>query len=100
MIIDDFDILRSLRGPSEADAVLVIDPDAPLPLAVTAQGLQPVARRGAHVVQAPGQIQLHEFAQDLSFDRCPFADMLLAEQTFGILRPERLDHVSVNNGYR
>lgn len=45
MVVSDLDLLRTDIGPDEADAKLVLDSNAELPLAVTAQPLKTVARR-------------------------------------------------------
>lgn len=44
MIVDDFYITRTSRGPDEANAPLIVDPDAVLSRAVTAKRFEPVAR--------------------------------------------------------
>lgn len=43
MVVHDFNISWAVVGPSEADAELIIDPDAVLAFAVALQGFQPVA---------------------------------------------------------
>jgi len=47
VVVDDFDVLGVAALPAEADAVLVVDADAVLPLAVARQFLQSVAGRDA-----------------------------------------------------
>lgn len=44
MVILDDHILRARVGPHEADAPLVVDPDAVLAFPVTRQRLEPVSR--------------------------------------------------------
>src|SRR6185312_7111256 len=51
MVVDDFDIGRTSFCPNEADAPLVVDPDAHLPVAIAMQGLQTVAGRNTQVRQ-------------------------------------------------
>jgi hypothetical protein len=51
VIIDNFDSIGTGGSPDEAEAELVVDADAVLACAVTPQGLQPVARGNAQVVQ-------------------------------------------------
>jgi len=51
VIVDDFDVQRSwgaLRS-FEADPPLIIDPDAPLPLAVSLQGFQPITGKPSEI---------------------------------------------------
>jgi len=45
MVVDDFDIVRFVLGPDEADPVLVVDPNAVLALAIAREGLEAVAGR-------------------------------------------------------
>ena len=57
-----FDSIRASSGPDEAEAELVVDADAVLACAITPQGLQPVARRNAQVVQTACDLQRPELA--------------------------------------
>jgi hypothetical protein len=59
VIVGDLDVDRPVRalGPLEADPPLVVDADAVLAFAVTAQGLQRVAGQGREVLQARGGFQ-------------------------------------------
>src|SRR5205807_9871653 len=45
MVVDDLNVVRSLAGPAEADAVLVVQPDAVLPGRVAATGGTPAFSR-------------------------------------------------------
>lgn len=49
MIIDYLHLERIAATPHEAESVLVIDPNAMLPLAISMQPLKPVSRRGAEI---------------------------------------------------
>ena len=51
MIVHDFDILRRI-GPPEAHPPLIIDSNAPLPLTLARELLEPVGRRTAQVAKA------------------------------------------------
>jgi hypothetical protein len=51
MIIDDFDVLYPVGGPTKADPKLVIDTDGVLPEPLTLQSFQPIARRAPEVFQ-------------------------------------------------
>jgi len=63
MIIDDFDIVGVAFGPSEADAPLIVDPNAHLPCPVTFQSLEPITGWITQVFNRGRSIQLTEFAQ-------------------------------------
>ena len=57
MVVHNLNIDRTTIRPREADAELIINPDA-MALSVTAQLLQAVSRRGPHVLQGRGPGQL------------------------------------------
>ena len=58
MVVHNLNINRTTICPLEADAELIINPDAMLALSVTAQLLQAVSRRGPHVLKRRGPVQL------------------------------------------
>jgi len=43
MVIDNFNVMRTILTPAETETPLLIDSNAELALAVSAQGLEPVA---------------------------------------------------------
>ena len=51
MVIDDLHVVRVRAPPDEADAVLIVDPDAVLSTAIPFECLQPVARRTSEVTK-------------------------------------------------
>ena len=58
MVVHNLNIDRTKIRPRKADAELIIDPDAMLPLSITAQLLQTVPRRRPHVLERRGPVQL------------------------------------------
>jgi hypothetical protein len=54
MVIRYLDLIGIAAAPHEAHTELIVDPNAMLPHSVTAQLLQPVARRNPQVLQPPG----------------------------------------------
>ena len=62
VVIDDLDIKHVAVLECEADTPLVVDAYAPLSFAVSLQGFQPIARRGAHEVQRGCGIELGQLA--------------------------------------
>ncbi len=68
MVINDLNIFRSIGCPAKADAKLVIDPNAPLPLPVTYQHFRLVTHWHAHVVKQSCKIKLYELSQCLPFN--------------------------------
>lgn len=57
MVISHLDVVGITVFPSKADSVLIVDPDAELPLPVTLQLLQPVAGRGPQITQFNGGLE-------------------------------------------
>jgi hypothetical protein len=68
VVVDDFDIGRTLLGPYEADAPLVIDADRMLSAAVTRQGVESVRRRRAQVIETARVMKHVQLPQRLLFD--------------------------------
>jgi hypothetical protein len=65
MIVDDFDMGRTLLGPIEAYAPLVVDPDRMLTAAVARQRFKPVRGRCPQVVKPAGAIEHVKLSQRL-----------------------------------
>ncbi len=61
MIINDFNLVRAGRGPDQADAVLIVEPHAVLPLTVTSECFQMIAGRHAQLIKLRNRIELVEF---------------------------------------
>lgn len=59
MVIAEFDVVRSIGTPDEADPPLVVDTNAVLSGPVASEPLQSMARRASQVFQGVGCIQ-HE----------------------------------------
>jgi hypothetical protein len=51
MIVRDLHVVGVVPAPHEADPVLVVDPDAMLPLSVAAQFLQAIAGRNPQILE-------------------------------------------------
>ncbi len=78
--------------PGEADAPLVVDPDAVLTAPLTLQCLETIAGRGAQVLQRPRAVQVEERAPGLPFDGLQAPDGHVVEQRLGVPVPEGPDH--------
>ena len=63
MIVDDFHVVGFALPPHEADAILIIDPDAVLVLALAVQQLQPVSRRHPQIIQRHRGMQQEELLE-------------------------------------
>ena len=69
MIVDDFHIVGVAFRPHEAYAILIIDPNAVLALALAVQQLQPVSGRHAQIIQRHRGMQQEELLE------CPHSQM-------------------------
>lgn len=93
MIVHNFNVSGALIGPPKADAVLVIDPDAVLPLAITAQRLKSIAGRAAEIDQLRSVVQHIELAFRHVLESLPLSGAdTLAEEPFASGIREALDH--------
>ena len=68
MIIHDFDVVRTIRLPPEADPELIVDPDAELPCSDALQGFQSIARWNPQVLKLRGPIQYRQLSHGGRFD--------------------------------
>jgi hypothetical protein len=57
VVIDDRDIGWSPLRPGEADPPLVINPNTPLALSISRQGLEPIAWRRSEIVESRSPVQ-------------------------------------------
>jgi hypothetical protein len=61
MVIDDLHPVRAVFRPDQAEAPLVVDPNAMLPLAIALEGLKPVAGRDPQFVEVNGGVHMRSF---------------------------------------
>lgn len=61
VVINDFNIRRTVVSPDKANPELVVYPDRILALAIAAQGFEMVARRRPQVAEIFGRIQVAQF---------------------------------------
>lgn len=88
MVVNDFDLPGIPFPPCKTDSPLVIDPDAPLPLAIPAKLLQPVSRRLCKFLDPVDTLDLPEFAERDSFNRCEPTAMETLKEPLGFLIAE------------
>jgi len=91
-------MLSASFAPVENDTPLVIDPDAPLSAPVSAQLLQPIARRHPQIVDTSCGVDKTEPAQrsGLDIERKP-ATPLAAPDLFRLAVTETDDHDDLYN---
>lgn len=63
MVVDNFHIVGVAVPPHEAYAILIIDSDAVLALALAVQSLQPVSGGNIQIIQRYGSMQQEELLQ-------------------------------------
>src|SRR5437870_13704531 len=94
MVVHNFDFEGVCIGPPEADAPLVVDPNAVLPLAVTSKSLQTITRDGSKIRQGWGRLDVVELPFGHRGNALEFPAELAPEHLFGLLVPERPNHSS------
>lgn len=93
VVVSYLDVCGTCGCPGEADAPLVVDADAVLPLAVAVQLLEAVARRNPKVVDVFGGVEDQELAVSNSLKvGAERADVRAMPDELGLLARERLDH--------
>jgi len=92
VIVDDLDVVCVSVSPPKADAPLIVDADAVLPLSVAAQCLEPIAGRGGQILDDASAVQIQELPTRLSFDRAKPRHKDVIEQLRCIAVLERSDH--------
>jgi hypothetical protein len=63
VVVGDLGVFRSRGAPTEADAPLLVHPDAVVPATVSAELLQSVARWDPRVVEGLRRVQYQQLAQ-------------------------------------
>lgn len=92
MIIDDLHVRSTRSRPAEADAILIVHPDAVLARPVTLERFKPVSGRHAKVVQTSGDLQLPELSTRDVLNAVKPPDAPSCRQGFRIGIAERNDH--------
>src|SRR5580704_4188139 len=62
VIIRNFHVVSVVTAPVKADSILIVDPNAVLALAITAQFFQPVSRRASQVVEIKRSVENCQFS--------------------------------------
>ena len=93
VVVDNLNVLRAGGRPYEADAVLVVDADAVLALAVTNQGFKTVAGRHSEITDLVGRVEHQKLLErSIAEFRTVLLDSASVEQLLCVLVGERLDH--------
>ena len=95
MVVDDFNVMRAIVMPCKTDTPLVIDPDAKLSLAVTAEGFEPVAGQEPQCFDGVGGIKDAQSLLRLSAKGLKNAGTFPFVQLFGFFVLEAFDHKTI-----
>jgi hypothetical protein len=93
MVVHHLDLLRFTVPPYETDPILVVNPDAVLPLPVAGEGLKVIARKRAQVIESLGCVKLRELALRDPGNASKPAGSVSLEQGRGVSVPEGPDHL-------
>jgi hypothetical protein len=92
MVVHDLDVVRVTFAPGKTDAPLIVDANTMLTGSLTAQRFEPVPRRGSHIPQFRGAIELPKFPPRNLFNRLKAFAAPTVEQRLCLLAVKRLDH--------
>ena len=89
MVVNDLNPFWTSVAPREADTPLIINSDTVLARTITAQTLEPVARRNPKILQMTCSVNLTQLAQrDASDARIEGRSRLPRKQPLGLTIPE------------
>ena len=89
MVVNDLNPFWTSVAPPEADTPLIIDSDTVLSCSITAQMLEPVARRNSKILETTRSVDLTQLAQrDASDARIEGRNRLPRKQPLSLTIPE------------
>jgi len=95
VVIDDLNVAGISRTPAETYPPLLVDSDTVLPISVTPELLNSVARRDPKIVENRGSIEHPEFPKGGPLNPRPkFLDGFTPEQALSVAVSETLDHTT------
>lgn len=94
MVVDNFNVMRAIVMPCETDTPLIVDSDAELPLAVTAQGLEAIAWQEHKRFKGVGGIKYPQTLFRLPDKSLKRTDAFPVMQVFGFLILKAFDHAN------
>jgi len=90
-VTHDLNVMRIAVAPGEADAPLVIDPDAIRSSAAALQQFKLVSRRHAKVLQPESPVQVQKLSPGRPLDGLKSPNPVVLKERRGIRTPERPD---------
>jgi hypothetical protein len=91
VVIHNLNVIRIPITPSEADAPLVVDPNAVCPGAITPEQFKLVLRRHAKILQAPCLMEVQEFPPRSPLDGLKSTNQAVLKECRRICAFERPD---------
>jgi hypothetical protein len=89
VVVNDLNPLWTSIAPLEADTPLIINSDTVLPCSITAQMLEPIARRNPKILKTTRSVDLTQLAQrDASDAWVEGRNRLPRKQPLGLTIPE------------
>ena len=92
MVIDNFNVYRTVVGPTETQPPLVVDPDTVLIATITTQSLKTVPRGGTQVTQVRSGIEQRQLALGHCLDIRPSPGLACGEKALRISTAETSNH--------
>lgn len=94
MVVDDFDLVGMSVGESEADAVLIVDPDRMLTAPIATQFFQTVSGREFEILNGCGGTDKTKFSKSRRLQSSrKFPVSLIIPQACGVFAGEIFDHL-------
>jgi hypothetical protein len=84
VIVDNFNIMRTIGAPDKTDTPLIVDADAVLALAIALQRLELISWRYAQASQLICRMNLKQLASGNTLDVPEAGDCLASEQSLCI----------------
>jgi len=95
VVIDDLNVVGISPAPAETDPPLLVDSDTVLPISVTPELLNSVARRDPKIVEDRGCIEHPEYPKGGPLNPCAkFLDGFTPEQALSVAVSGTLDHTT------
>jgi hypothetical protein len=92
MVVNDLDVLGARGRPTKANAPLIVDANAVLPVPVAFESLQPIAGRDAQILEATGDFQLSQLAACDRGNAFESPDSISAGEGLRVGAPKRSNH--------
>jgi hypothetical protein len=94
MVVNNLDLVGLARTPNKANAPLIVDADAVLPVSISFQTLNAVRGQSRKSSEIHCGIEYVQFAKGRALDRLEAANTVPAEKALGIRAAEGSDHLS------